>query len=80
MITKYTFTTMRPDFNPVERDNFKDAFTDMFNWVQQQLSMSLMEFETAIWIEISNDRPLFIYNATTLAHEQGILTPEGKLA
>ncbi len=82
MNTKYTFTTLRPDFAPVERDTFKEAFVDMFNWVHQQSVLTVMEIETAIWIAVSCDPncPLYIYEANNLAHEQGILTTDGKLA
>jgi len=74
----YTFVCLA---KPSKKQNtvcptFKEAFTHMFNWVNEQLDnggMSYQVLETAIWIETTSGTPLFFYDARDLAVEQGII-------
>lgn len=77
----FTFVSLEPDFNRVERATFKEAFADMFKWVDNLLKsggMSYQVLETAIWIERSGMDPLFFYDARDLAYEVGVMV-DGKL-
>lgn len=77
----FTFVSLEPGFNRVERASFKEAFTDMFKWVDNLLKsggMSYQVLETAIWIERSGRDPLFFYDARDLAYEIGVMV-DGKL-
>lgn len=78
--TSYTFVSL--DGTPrMERKTFKEAFTDMFKWVDDLLQkgqMSYQVLETAIWIEVTSGQPIMFYDARDLACEMGILK-DGKL-
>lgn len=76
----YVFVTMEKDHRVVCH-TFKDAFTAMFNWINDALDnggLSYQVLETAIWIETTGGTPIFFYDARDLAIEQGILK-NGKL-
>lgn len=78
----YTFYSMMDGDEPKVCKTFKEAFTHMFNWVNEQLKgggLSYQVLETAIWIETPGGSPIFFYDARDLACEQGILV-DGKLA
>lgn len=71
---KYKFVSMEEGFVPVERDSFKEAFTDMYHWVKNQKRLHLQILETAIWIERRPFLvPLYFYDARDRAIDEGIL-------
>lgn len=63
---------------PYARDNFADAFRDMYRWAMNTPDLSLQILETAIWINV-NGEPIYIYEAKERAYEEGILDVGGTL-
>lgn len=75
---KWKFVSLMGGFTPIERGSFNDAFTDMFNYVNEGMkndNLSLQELETAMWIETptKGQMPLTFYTARDLACDCGLM-------
>ena len=56
----YTFITLAEGFVPTPCNSFKDAFVQMYNWINESFKnggLAYQVLETAIWIELP-DRKL----------------------
>jgi hypothetical protein len=65
------------------RNSFMEAWVDMFNYVNARIkagNMSVMELETAVWIELDHGngvkRPIYFYDARDRAIVDGWEYPD----
>lgn len=78
----YVFVSLLEGFEQKPKRTFKEAFADMYNWVENQLDnggMSYQVLETAIWIKTPSGTPLMFYDARDLAISEGIMKSGGGL-